>query len=71
MRSVRARLTLLFVALTAAILGVFSLSLFIWIRESFQQESREDIRRILKTLAPDRDEWERDVERLIQNYRTA
>ncbi len=37
--------------------------------EDFQSQSRDEIRKILKVLAPGGDEWERAVERLVDNYR--
>ena len=35
----------------------------------FQQQSKDEIRRILKVLAPGRDEWAREVDQLLANYR--
>jgi hypothetical protein len=34
----------------------------------FQQQSRDEVRQILKVLAPDRDEWVREVDRMLQDY---
>ena len=35
----------------------------------FQQQSKAEIKRILKVLAPGRDEWAREVDQLLANYR--
>ena len=35
----------------------------------FQQQSKDEIKRILKVLAPGRDEWAREVDKLLSNYR--
>ena len=35
----------------------------------FQVQSQDEIKRILKVLAPDRDDWAREVDEMLQNYR--
>ena len=35
----------------------------------FRTQSGEEMRRILKVLAPGRDEWAKEVDRLLANYR--
>jgi hypothetical protein len=37
--------------------------------DDFRTQSGEEIRRILKVLAPGGDEWAREVDRLLANYR--
>jgi hypothetical protein len=37
--------------------------------DDFRTQSTEEMRRILKVLAPGRDEWAREVDRLLANYR--
>jgi hypothetical protein len=37
----------------------------------FEQQGDEEKRRILRILAPDRDDWTREVEKLISSYRPA
>ena len=34
----------------------------------FQQQSKDEVKRILKVLAPSRDEWAREVDKLLANY---
>jgi hypothetical protein len=35
----------------------------------FEQQNDDEKRRILKILAPDNEDWTREVEKLIANYR--
>lgn len=37
----------------------------------FRSQSRDEVKKILKVLAPDRDEWVREVEKMLAKYHPA